>query len=58
MSAVSLGWTCRRRSSRFGGKDDEVCLGQAESDEPVGLPDRDVWLEHKREAWEILAARW
>lgn len=48
----------RRRSSRFGGKDDEVSFGHAESDEPVGYPNRDVWSEFKKDVWETLAHRW
>lgn len=38
---------CRMRSIRFWEKDDNVSFGHAESDEPMGHPNRDVWSEHK-----------
>lgn len=48
----------RRRSSRFGGKDDEVSFGYVEFDEFVGYLNRGVWSEFKKDVWEILVYRW
>ena len=47
MSTVSRAWICRRRSSRYGGRYNKVSFGHAESDELVGYPNRDVWLEQQ-----------
>ena len=57
MSAVSRAWTCRRRSSRFGGRYDKVSFGHADL-----MSSWDIQIEmsgwsNKREAWEMVADR-